>query len=113
MKKNIIIIIAVVIAAVLLRYGFSMLGNFMQSRAMKKQPAPSVSLHEIGEKSVIKTFEAPGRVVSQYRVDVLARISGYLLKSYFKEGDYVKEGQILFQIEPTVRKRIKFSSSKC
>ena len=100
MKKKIIIIVAIVIAAVLLRYGFSALGNFMQARAMKKQPAPSVSLHEIGEKSVIKSYDAPGRVVSQYRVDVLARISGYLLKSYFKEGDYVKEGQILFQIEP-------------
>lgn len=100
MKKKIIIIIAIVIAAVLLRYGFSAFGSFMQARAMKKQPPPSVSLHEIGEKSVIKSYDAPGRVVSQYRVDVLARISGYLLKSFFKEGDYVKEGQILFQIEP-------------
>lgn len=101
MKKNIIIIVAVVIAAVLLRYGFSALGDIIQSRANKNKPAPTVSLYEIGEKSVIKSYEAPGRVVSQYRVDVLARISGYLLKSFFKEGDYVKEGQILFQIEPT------------
>jgi membrane fusion protein (multidrug efflux system) len=68
---------------------------------MKKQPAPSVALHEIGEENIIRSFEAPGRVVSQYRVDVLARISGYLLKSYFKEGDDVKAGQVLFQIEPT------------
>lgn len=100
MKKNIIIIIAIVIGAILLRYTASSVGNYIQNQNRKKQPAPPVALHEVGEESVIRNFEAPGRVVSQYRVDVLARISGYLLKSYFKEGDTVKEGQILFQIEP-------------
>ena len=38
---------------------------------------------------------------------MLARIAGYLTKSYFKEGDYVKQGQTLFQIEPT-----EFSNSE-
>ena len=32
---------------------------------------------------------------------MLARIAGYLQKSFFKEGDYVKQGQVLFEIEPT------------
>ena len=73
----------------------------MQGRAMKMKPAPSVQVEEIQEQDVIKSFDAPGRVVAQYRVDVLARIAGYLQKSYFKEGDYVKAGQVLFLIEPT------------
>ena len=30
----------------------------------------------------------------------MARISGYLQKSFFKEGDYVKAGETLFLIEP-------------
>lgn len=77
-----------------------MFSNFMQGKAMKNRPAPSVTVQEIENQSVIRSFEAPGRVVSKYRVDVLARISGYLQKSYFKEGDYVKEGQVLFLIEP-------------
>ena len=67
---------------------------------MKNKPAPEIVAEEITEQSVIRSFEAPGRVTSKYRVDVLARISGYLEKSYFKEGDYVKQGQVLFQIEP-------------
>lgn len=100
MKKNIIIFLSVIIAAILLRFGFSMFSNFMQGKAMKNRPAPSVTVQEIENQSVIRSFEAPGRVVSKYRVDVLARISGYLQKSYFKEGDYVKEGQVLFLIEP-------------
>ena len=73
----------------------------MQDRANKKKPAPSVQVEAIGEKSIIRKFEAPGRVTSKYQVNVLARIAGYLQKSYFKEGDYVQQGQVLFQIEPT------------
>jgi membrane fusion protein (multidrug efflux system) len=101
MKKKIIILLAVVVAAVLVRYGFSMFGSIMQGKAMKNMPAPTVSVQEIGTESIIRDFEAPGRVVSKYRVDVMARISGYLQKSFFKEGDYVREGQVLFEIEPT------------
>lgn len=101
MKKNILIIIAVIVGAILLRFGFGAISNFIQQKALKNKPAPSVALYEITENNVIRNFEAPGRVVSQYRVDILARIAGYLQKSYFKEGDYVKEGQILFLIEPT------------
>ena len=101
MKKNIIIFLSVIVGAILFRYGFSLFSNFMQGKAMLNRPDPSVTVQEIQEESVIRNFEAPGRVVSKYRVDVLARISGYLQKSYFKEGDFVKEGQVLFLIEPT------------
>lgn len=99
MKKNIIIFLAVIVAAILIRYGFSMFGNIMQGKAMRNKPAPAVSVMEIETQSVIRNFEAPGRVVAKYRVDVLARIAGYLMKSYFKEGDFVKQGQVLFEIE--------------
>lgn len=99
MKKNIIIFLSVIVAAILIRYGFSMFGNIMQGKAMKNKPAPAVSVMEIETQNVIRNFEAPGRVVAKYRVDVLARIAGYLMKSYFKEGDFVKQGQVLFEIE--------------
>ncbi len=101
MKKNIIIIVAIIIAAIALRYVSGTFNKFMQDRANKRKPAPSVQVEAIGEKSIIRKFEAPGRVTSKYQVNVLARIAGYLQKSYFKEGDYVQQGQVLFQIEPT------------
>ena len=101
MKKNIIRFLAVIVGAIVLRYAYSLFSNFMQGKAMMNRPDPTVSIQEIQEESVIRNYEAPGRVVSKYRVDVLARISGYLQKSYFKEGDFVKQGQVLFLIEPT------------
>lgn len=68
--------------------------------AKKNMGVATVTAEVVENRSVIRQFEAPARVVAKYRVDVLARISGYLTKSYFKEGDYVKAGQILFEIEP-------------
>ena len=101
MKKNIIIILAIIVAAIVIRYASGIIGQFMMNRAMKSKPAPGVQVETIGAQEIIRSFEAPGRVASKYQVNVLARIAGYLQKSYFKEGDYVKQGQVLFQIEPT------------
>ena len=100
MKKNIIIVLIVVVAAIFLRYISGIVGEYISTKRMKMQPAPSVQVEPIGEEEIIRSFQAPGRVTSKYQVNVLARISGYLQKSYFKEGDYVKQGQVLFQIEP-------------
>ena len=101
MKKNITIILTIIVVAIVLKFFFGSIMGFFQARAMKMRPAPSVQVEEVKEEQIIRTFEAPGRVTAQYRVDVLARIAGYLQKSFFKEGDYVKAGQVLFQIEPT------------
>ncbi len=101
MKKVIIIILTILIATILLRYGGTVIDSINTDKKMKNRPAPQVTVDTITEHNIIRTYEAPGRVISKYRVDVLARISGYLTKSYFKEGDYVKQGQTLFQIEPT------------
>lgn len=46
------------------------------------------------------TVESTGRVEAKYSVDIIARVSGFLLKKYFKEGDFVHKGQLLFQIDP-------------
>lgn len=100
MKRNVIIISAIVLIAIAARFIFATFGNIMQGIMMKKGSVPEVALSEIQTADVIKQLEAPGRIVSKYRVDVLARIDGYLRKSYFKEGDFVKKGQTLFQIEP-------------
>lgn len=101
MKKNIIILIGIIIAAIAVRYGITAFNNYMTGKNQSKKPAPSVTVKPVEEADIIRSFEAPGRVTSKYQVNVLARISGYLQKSYFKEGDFVKAGQTLFLIEPT------------
>jgi multidrug efflux system membrane fusion protein len=41
-----------------------------------------------------------GMVVANSTVSVTARVQGQLTKAYFKEGQMVKEGDLLFQIDP-------------
>lgn len=100
MKKVIIITILVLSVAVLLRFLSYAFQGWQTEKQMKMAKAPSVAVEEVQTKDVIKKFEAPGRIQSVSRIDVVARIDGYLTKSYFNEGDFVKKGQVLFEIEP-------------
>ncbi len=100
MKKKIIIIILIVVLAISVRFIVSSAGSFIKTHYGAKLVPPKVTIETIKEDNVIQNFEAPGRVVSKYQVSIMARISGYLQKSFFKEGDYVKAGDTLFLIEP-------------
>ena len=100
MRKNIIIILFVVLGLIFGRMVISNLDKKKAEDARKSMMTPSVTVAEVETRNIIREFEAPARVVAKYRVNILARINGYLTKSYFKEGDYVKAGQVLFEIEP-------------
>jgi len=49
---------------------------------------------------VQRTTELPGRINSVRDAQVRARATGILLKRLFEEGSNVKEGQVLFRIDP-------------
>ena len=44
--------------------------------------------------------DALGTVVANTTVSVTARVQGQLTKAYFKEGQMVKAGDLLFEIDP-------------
>ena len=50
-------------------------------------------------KPISKTLDFVGRVEAINRVEVRARVTGYLEQVLFKEGDLVKEGAPLYRIE--------------
>lgn len=100
MKKNIFIIVVIVLALILGRAFISKFDKIKTAKMQSKMSVPAVTVEDVETRSVVRQFESPARVMSKYRVNILARISGYLTKSYFKEGDYVKAGQVLFEIEP-------------
>ena len=99
-KKNIIIIIAIIFALIFIRMVSANISKSNSAKSRKSLGVPSVTVDTVKTAQVRREFEAPARVMAKYRVSILARINGYLTKSYFKEGDYVKKGQILFEIEP-------------
>lgn len=99
MKKIIIITVVIFIVAVLARFMFYQYSSWQSDKRLKSAKALGVVTKVVETRDVIKKYEAPARIQSVSRIDVVARISGYLVKSYFHEGDIVQKGQILFEIE--------------
>ena len=64
------------------------------------QTPPSVSVTTITEAEVNPPAEFVGRVEAVQSVDIQARVQGYLDKVAFKEGSFVKSGNLLYKIEP-------------
>ena len=48
----------------------------------------------------IGAVEFNGRLEASQTVEVRARVSGYLVKDSFPEGEEVKTGDFLFEIDP-------------
>lgn len=87
--------------------GFLLLGGLLvwQSGCREKTapppPAPpTVDVSHPLQREVTDYAEYVGRTAAIDSVEVRARVSGYLQKVNFKEGDIVKKGQVLFEIDP-------------
>lgn len=65
-----------------------------------QRPAPAVSVLEIKPQTIPITPTFVAQTESSRQVDIVARVSGFLDKIAYNEGDLVKSGQILFQLDP-------------
>jgi membrane fusion protein (multidrug efflux system) len=63
-------------------------------------PPPEVGVVVAKSESVPLTQDLVGRFSATRSADVRARVAGVLLKRAYTEGSDVKEGQLLFQIDP-------------
>ena len=93
-----IIVLLIIIVPIIYNKLSGFVGGMIQKRLMMMPKEVIVDNPHIEEINV--SAETTGRVEAQYSIDVIARVSGFLLKKYFKEGDFVKKGDLLFQIDP-------------
>src|SRR4029453_1632456 len=63
-------------------------------------PPPEVSVAAPVEREVTDFDEYTGRIAAVEEVEVRARVRGYLMKINFTEGAEVKQGDVLFEIDP-------------
>jgi RND family efflux transporter MFP subunit len=63
-------------------------------------PAPEVSVAQVLEKRVKDWDEFTGRLQAVESVEIRPRVSGYIDKVAFTEGSLVKQGDLLFVIDP-------------
>ena len=62
-------------------------------------PPPEVAVVQITPRSVEQVFEFPGTVEARRSVDVRAQVSGVIVARPFSEGQAVRAGQLLFQLD--------------
>lgn len=62
-------------------------------------PPPAVGVVEVAARSIQQAFEFVGRAVAIDKVDLRARVEGFLEKRHFTEGMPVKTGDLMFSIE--------------
>lgn len=63
-------------------------------------PVPKVTTTPVVQQETTDYDEYTGKTEASEAVDIHARVFGYLKSIDFKDGDFVKEGQTLFTIEP-------------
>lgn len=97
-KQLAVIILLIIIVPIIYNKTSGFIIGVLQKQAMRMPKEVVVDNPHMEQVNV--SAESTGRVEAQYSIDVIARVSGFLLKKYFKEGDFVKKGQLLFQIDP-------------
>lgn len=97
-KQLAVIILLIIIVPIIYNKTSGLIIGMLQKQAMRMPKEVVVDNPHMEQVNV--SAESTGRVEAQYSIDVIARVSGFLLKKYFKEGDFVKKGQLLFQIDP-------------
>lgn len=63
-------------------------------------PPPKVSAAEVVVRDIVQWDEFNGRIEAVDSVELRPRVSGYIERVNYREGDAVKQGDILFEIDP-------------
>jgi membrane fusion protein (multidrug efflux system) len=63
-------------------------------------PAPKVKVVSIEEDKITLEKDFVGQVYGYKDIPIRTRVEGYLEKIHFQEGNYVKKGQLLYEVDP-------------
>jgi HlyD family secretion protein len=76
-------------------------GLVFMGKARKKNAATEVRIEQVARRDLVSAVTASGKIDAKTSVDISADITGRITKIGVKEGDLVKKGQFLLQIDPT------------
>jgi membrane fusion protein (multidrug efflux system) len=64
-----------------------------------QRPPPQVAVATVAAATIPSTMTFVAQTESSRRVEIVARLSGYLERIAYREGQVVKEGQVLFELD--------------
>lgn len=76
-----------------------------------EMPPPAVGVVELAARAVPVMSELPGRIAATRVAEVRARVSGILQERVFAQGSLVKEGDVLYRIDPRLF-RVRVASAE-
>jgi membrane fusion protein (multidrug efflux system) len=79
---------------------FSLLGCGKKAVQTEAAPPPEVLVAQVVKADVPIVHEYIGTLDGSENADIRARVTGYLQKKDYQEGSYVKEGDLMFEIDP-------------
>ncbi|OHC75847.1 MAG: hypothetical protein A3B62_04785 [Rhodospirillales bacterium RIFCSPLOWO2_01_FULL_65_14] len=103
MRRVAVLIVAVIALGLGYQYlvepNSSLFGGATGKKSKAARPAP-VRIAKVEAKSVPVRLETIGTVQARSTVQIRSRVDGQLVKAAFREGQAVKKGDLLFQIDP-------------
>lgn len=96
-KSNRLVLMAIL---GLLASGAALSGCKSQAAAPPPPPAPEVAVVVVSPEPVALTTELPGRTSAYLQAEVRPQVNGIVKERLFEEGQDVKAGDVLYQIEP-------------
>jgi len=89
-KKKIIIIAVIIVAA----------AAFITLNLLKKEKGIAVEIEKIEIGKIVQTVTGSGQIRPEVQVKVSANVAGKIIKLHAEEGDQVKKGQLLVELDP-------------
>ncbi|OLS64883.1 efflux RND transporter periplasmic adaptor subunit [Pseudomonas putida] len=80
----------------------TLLSGCKKEEAAPVAQAPQVGVVTLQPQAYTLVSDLPGRTIAYRVAEVRPQVNGIILKRLFKEGSEVKEGQQLYQIDPSV-----------
>ena len=87
-------------AVLMVRAAPGIAGRLRQQARCQRAPPPPVTVARPLERTITEWDEYTGRFTAVETVEVRARVSGFIDSIHFKEGQVVKQGDLLFVIDP-------------
>lgn len=98
-KRPVLVVVAAVLVILAVIGWFVFRDLAPQPPAAVLAPPPTVGVQVVSQMGVNRSFEFVGRIKAVNEVELRARVEGFLEKVLFTEGQHVKVGQLLYQIE--------------
>src|SRR5256885_5582331 len=72
------------------------------SAGARRDRGQEVRFEKVARRDLVAAVTASGKIQPKKKVDISADITGRITKIAVREGDLVKQGQFLLQIDPTI-----------